>query len=175
MPYAISLKADNESASPLLDLWDEVSRFEDAPSMRALGYPPHVTLAVYDTIALGVLSAALDSVAEGAAALRLTFDRLDHFEDPLVLRAAPCRNGALHRFHEAVHEAIGQALSHPHYRPGMWIPHCTLGQRIAPDMADAARAFARRPMREFEVVFDRVDCASFYPVKVVRERILVHC
>jgi hypothetical protein len=31
-------------------LWDQVAAFEDEPSVRALGYRPHFTLAIYDSL-----------------------------------------------------------------------------------------------------------------------------
>ena len=49
MAIAINIRADNGSASQVERLWDQVAAFEDEPSMRALGYRPHFTFAIYDT------------------------------------------------------------------------------------------------------------------------------
>jgi hypothetical protein len=50
MPFAINIKAAGVTRSGIEALWAEFSQFEDAPSMVALNYPPHITLAVYEDI-----------------------------------------------------------------------------------------------------------------------------
>jgi hypothetical protein len=47
MQYGICLKSCNITASEILKLWDEASLFEAKSSMQELGYPPHLTLAVF--------------------------------------------------------------------------------------------------------------------------------
>ncbi|WP_245303115.1 hypothetical protein [Rhizobium esperanzae] len=62
MPYGISLKCLNDTASPVFKLWDEAAAFEETASMRALNYPPHITLAVYQEIAVDRLAEAAERV-----------------------------------------------------------------------------------------------------------------
>ncbi len=59
MPVAISVSATNDTARRIHALWEEASRFESRPSMAALAYPPHITLAVYDHLDHDCLRAAL--------------------------------------------------------------------------------------------------------------------
>ena len=47
MPYGITLKSCNATAGEILRLWEEASIFEPIGSMQELGYPPHITLAVF--------------------------------------------------------------------------------------------------------------------------------
>jgi hypothetical protein len=49
MGFSLNLKIAGASAPAVTALWDSVSAFEDKPSMRELGYPPHLTFAIYDT------------------------------------------------------------------------------------------------------------------------------
>jgi hypothetical protein len=49
MPFALNLKSVDATADAIMSLWDQVSAFEDFPSMRALAYPPHITFAIYDS------------------------------------------------------------------------------------------------------------------------------
>jgi 2'-5' RNA ligase len=173
MAFAISLKAPSDTAGPIRALWEEVARLEDHPSMATLGYPPHVTLAIYDDIPPDRLRAVLRDVFAGAPALRLTFTRLRIFDDPLVLWAEPSLSAALAAAHARVHARIDPPLCHPHYRPGTWVPHCTLGTGIPARHRGEAEAFAARPMPAFAVVFDVADCVSFPPVAVLDEQPLV--
>lgn len=170
MAYAISLKAVNDTADPIRALWQEVARLESHPSMEALGYPPHVTLAVYDDIPPIRASDVLREAFAGRPALRLTFTRLRFFDDPLVLWAESSPSADLTSAHARVHACIDPQLCHPHYRPGAWVPHCTLGTQILLKYREEALALAARPIPSFEVVFDVVDWVSFAPVVVIAEQ-----
>jgi 2'-5' RNA ligase len=170
MAFAISLKAVNDPAGPIRALWQEVARFESRPSMAALGYPPHLTLAVYDNVPPVEASDVLREAFAGRSALRLTFTRMRFFADPLVLWAEPSPSADLTSAHARVHACIDPRLCHPHYRPGAWVPHCTLGTQILLKYRAEAVAFAARPIPIFEVVFNVADCVSFAPVVVMAEQ-----
>jgi 2'-5' RNA ligase len=174
MSFAISLKAANATADPIRTLWDQVPLFEEALSMVALNYPPHNTLAIYDDVAPDLLKATLRRSFTGAPALRLTFTRLRFFDsDPLVLWADPSPSPASAEAHAAVHACIDPAQCHPHYRPGAWIPHCTLGTHIKAEHRADAIALTARSIEPFEVLFDVVDCLCFPPVAVLEEHVLL--
>lgn len=170
MPFAISLKADNDSARQIHALWDRVAQFEDRPSMRELDYPPHVTLAIYDDLDVGEAAAALAGAVRTEEAVAMTFQNIGVFTGPpLVLYAVPEPNLALARIHQKIHEAILPSRCRLHYRPGSWVPHCTLGMRISRRFKAQALAFARTPVAPATVVFDAADCVAFHPVKVFKE------
>src|SRR5262245_15991774 len=98
MALAINIRADNASASEVERLWDQVAAFEDAPSMRALGYRPHFTFAIYDSLDIGEesLREARLPAANGEAQLRIEFRRIRWFlGPPLVLWAEPAAAEAL--------------------------------------------------------------------------------
>jgi 2'-5' RNA ligase len=170
MAIAISIKAANDTAAAIEALWQQAACFEDAPSMRALSYPPHITLAIYDDIEPERVASALEAVFLGKSALRITFGELRHFEGtPLVLWAAPSVCVALDQAHAVLHRLVDPALCRPHYRPDVWVPHCTLAAQVKSERRDEALAFVSRPIAPFEVVFDMADCVSFPPVAVLRE------
>jgi hypothetical protein len=50
MAFGIGITAPGETGWRLREYWSKFGRFERAPSMVALDHPPHVTLAVYDSI-----------------------------------------------------------------------------------------------------------------------------
>lgn len=109
--------------------------------------------------------------ATGQAQLQIKFGRIRWFEGlPPVLWAEPAADPALARMHASISAAIDPAHCRPHYRPGAWRPHCTLGMRIADHRRDDAIAFARSFDRNFKVVFDVMDCVAFPPVRIVAER-----
>nr|WP_249157142.1 2'-5' RNA ligase family protein [Bradyrhizobium diazoefficiens] len=170
---AINIRADNESAGEIERLWDQVAVFEAEPSMRALRYRPHFTFAIYDEPAVdekAVWDIMLAAVA-GETQLPIAFNQIRWFEgSPLVLWAEPEADETLARIHRAISAAIDPAHCRPHYRPGAWTPHCSLGTAIADERRDDAIAFARAFDRRFQALFDVVDCVAFPPVRIIAER-----
>lgn len=173
MPLAICIAANDRTGSAITSLWDDVARLEQRPSMRDLAYPPHVTLAVYDGLDEALLRSTLERAFSGCSPLRLTFEAVRSFEgDPLVLWAAPARSAELGALHAVIHGLIGADRCHRHYRPGVWIPHCTLGTQIRAECREAALALVERTIVPFEVVFDRADAVAFAPVTILRRQVL---
>jgi 2'-5' RNA ligase superfamily len=173
MTLAINIRSDHASAGEVERLWDEVAAFEDEPSMRALGYRPHLTFVIYDSPGIDEQAAcdAMQRAAINQTQLRILFRRISWFEgSPLVLWAEPAADQALARMHASISAAIDPAHCRPHYRPGAWTPHCTLGMRIADHRRNDAIAFARSFEASIEVLFDVIDCVAFPPVRVVAER-----
>src|SRR5262245_50220843 len=131
MPFAISRAASEATEAPLKELWSEFSDFEEAPSMLALNYPPHVTLAHYESISEGQLRDVLHDELSMLLPFRLTFAKLAFFARPqLVFWAAPEASEPLSRAHAAIHQRIAPTLCHAHYRPRIWTPHCTLATNV---------------------------------------------
>ena len=172
MPFALCIKSRDATANAIASLWDRVGVFEDFPSMRALNYPPHITFAIYGSAAASeqLAIATLERVATGRTAIELTFDRIRSFDGPpLILWADPEPKNGLRDIHDQIHCAIDPALCHPHYRPGCWVPHCTLGTRIARERNPDALAFANAFRGGLRVFFDTVDCVRLEPLNVVAE------
>jgi 2'-5' RNA ligase len=135
--------------------------------MARLGYPPHVTLAIYDVDAVreAEVRAALDQANQNLLAITLTFDAIRTFDgSPMVLWASPRPNTILLDVHGAIHSVIDPVHCRPHYRPGAWVPHCTLATSVRNDRRDAALSFATAFRKEMEVTFDALDCIRFPPL-----------
>jgi 2'-5' RNA ligase len=167
MGIAISLRSDHPSADSLHALWRDVERFEEEQSMALLGYPPHVTLAIYDGDAVreAEVRAALDQASRNLRAITLTFDAIRTFDgSPMVLWASPRPNMNLLDVHWAIHSVIDPVHCRPYYRPGVWVPHSTLATSVGNDRREAAHSFATAFRKEMEVTFDALDCIRFPPL-----------
>ena len=170
MAFAITIRAPGEAGAPLRAYWKRFARFEALPSMAALSYPPHVTLAVYEHIREDRLREALYRAFGGQGAISLRFCRLARFEEPnLVFWAAPDPCEPLLLAHAAIHRAIDPALCEAHYRPENWVPHCTLATHVTGADKAGALALADEPIDAFEVRFGWADCVEFYPVRIIDE------
>ena len=168
MGRGICLSTGHPTAQQIYALWDRVAQFEDAASMKATRYVPHITFAAYDDVPEQRLADVARQMVSGLGALRITFTSIQYFDnDPMVLWAAPAVTPELENLHNRVHAQIDPSKSHPHYRPGNWTAHCTLGIAIAPPCRADALAFAAQPIAPFDVVFDRIDWISFPPVQVL--------
>ncbi len=144
--------------------------------MATLDYRPHITLAVYDKLDAGRADRVIDAVSSRLREPpRVRFAGIRHFDgEPLVLWAAPDPHPALDDAHGLVHAMIDPSSCRPHYRPGAWVPHCTLAMRIPHQRRAGALAFAGRPIEPFTVAFDRLDCLRFPPVTILRTVSLRH-
>ncbi|HYP37144.1 MAG TPA: 2'-5' RNA ligase family protein [Stellaceae bacterium] len=170
MAFGIGITAPGETGWRLREYWSKFSRFERAPSMVALDHPPHVTLAVYDSIPERQLSEVLRSVFGVHPPLRLRFNKLAFFEMPeLVFWAAPEQSEQLLHAHSAIHELIDPWLCRSHYQPGVWVPHCTLATQVTAGNKEEAIALAAGTIEPFEVLFDKAECVEFYPIRTIDE------
>ena len=165
MPVAITLGADDAGAAALEKLRNAVAAFETAPSMATLGYAPHLTLGLYQDG--DDLKAVLPRLAAGNARIVLRFAALRWFDGPpLTIWAAPAESDALDALHRRLHSKVAAVRCDPHYRPGAWVPHATLGNQIATDREPEARAFAASWGGPVDVTFDRLEIVSFPPVRI---------
>jgi 2'-5' RNA ligase len=169
MPYGISLKCLNETASHVSKLWEEAAAFEQTPSMKGLNYPAHITLAVLQDDP-GGLDGLLADVFGSQGRLSIGFSGISYFRnEALVLWARPVPNDTLIRLHAALHRKIGPAKCHEYYRPDKWVPHCTLAVRVCETALEAAIKWADEKQLQFSVDFDAADFVKFPPVEILRE------
>ncbi|MBT0669258.1 2'-5' RNA ligase family protein [Novosphingobium profundi] len=140
--------------------------------MRALGYPPHITLAKYDAIDSDLLARTVAELA-GIPRLRMTFDRLASFDaGSLILWASPAPHPGLAELHARLHAQIDPLACRPAYRPGRWTPHCTLALRIAPRHREEAARLLASEFAAFALDFDILDCVTSPPIAVLAEHAL---
>ena len=175
MAYAINLRCDNNTAEQLEHLWDRCSQLEEAPSMRAMGNPPHLTFAVYDELDQHILDAGFESALDSLTAMTIRFGSIGYFQAPhaLILWAAPDLPPQISKAHTNIHATIDESLCRRNYRMGVWVPHCSLATTVPRSRMSDVLALVTAPFDPVEVVFDVMDYASFPPVEVIREVRLV--
>ena len=170
MPRAISIKATGSDNAPFIQLWDTLAMLEAKPSMAALNYPPHITIAIYEDLGVDEVTSAMDQTFAYQRSLRLRFSELDCFQIPgFVVWARPDENENLMDLHQRLNTVIDPSRCHDHYRPGNWLPHCTLATNIAAARKDKALALIATPIEPFDVAFDIADCVEFPPVRVLHQ------
>jgi 2'-5' RNA ligase len=174
MAFAININTSGRTGACIRDYWAKFGCLEPVPSMAALDYPPHVTLAIYDVISAAELRDALRVAFGGCQRIRLRFHKLAYFDQPqLVFWAAPEPSEPLLCAHAAIHRLIDPSLCREHYRPGAWVPHCTLATGVSAHNRQEAIALAEEKIEPCDVVFDKADCVEFMPVRIMEEYALM--
>ena len=142
MVAAIELFLDVDATRRIRTLWQALEA-EGVPTLATLleqKHRPHVSLAVARTLPPADVVSALDGLRV-AVPLELGLDFVGQFVGRVLwLGVTPTAELLAH--HAAVQERLSAAGVEPWdlYRPGRWVPHCTVSMRVPnPLMAVAIR------------------------------------
>lgn len=135
MALAVCLLFDRRSERALRALWDRIEE-SGVPSLRSHTHRrhlPHVSYVVlrrWDQEAVAAALAGLD----GGTPLELTFDGIGVFRRGRTWLAAGVSTDFVARQQRVVAAVTGAGAElHKHYRPGVWLPHCSLAPRARLD------------------------------------------
>ncbi|WP_310376272.1 2'-5' RNA ligase family protein [Catenuloplanes atrovinosus] len=132
MVAAIELYLDVDATRRIKTLWRSLEA-EGVPTMAGLlgnRHRPHVSLAAAHRLDPRAVEAALDGLRVGAG-LTLSMDFSGQFVGRVLwLGITPTEELLAH--HRTVHERLAAAGVEvwDHYRPGRWVPHCTISMRV---------------------------------------------
>lgn len=131
MALAVCLLFDPRSELTIRRLWQ---RLEDVGVSTLLSHThglhaPHLSYAVLRSFDLRAVRDALQQLP-GGRPITLHFDAIGMFRRSRTW-LVPAVTSDLARRQERVVEAVEStgADLHQHYRPGVWVPHCTLAPR----------------------------------------------
>ncbi|KWX25615.1 2'-5' RNA ligase [Mycolicibacterium wolinskyi] len=131
MALAVCLLFDRRSERAIRALWDRVEQQGVASlcSHTHGRHVPHVSYAVLRRWDLAAVSDALAGIRAGAP-VQLSFDGVGLFRRGRVWLVAGVSADFVARQERVVDAvtATGAEL-HKHYRPGVWLPHCSLAPR----------------------------------------------
>ena len=140
MVAALELYLDTDATRRIRVLWEALES-EGVQSLRSLlgrRHRPHVSLAVAPRLDPDRVAQALAGTVV-AAPLRLSFQHAGQFVGR-VLWLGPTPTAELLAHQAVVYGRLtgaGIAISE-HYRPGHWVPHCTLSMRVPNTLMAAA-------------------------------------
>jgi 2'-5' RNA ligase len=171
MPWAVTARLDPAGAARVSGMWDALAALEYS-TLPDLGYVPHITLAVLDDDASG-LAEAVRHVTAAWRVMPVSFAGIGVFPGPpAAVWLAPVPDGTLLAAQRVLCAALPGALLHPHYRPGAWVPHVTLGEDLTAEQAGGAVSCLMQGWQPLATVLDRVDLVRFRPVSVTWHRAL---
>jgi 2'-5' RNA ligase len=165
MPYAVELALDPTSADAIRRAWREL---DDAAItwMARSGARPHVTLGIWDVLDHGGAESELTRFTAETAPVRLTLASVGLFPGVAVF-LAPTVTAELLDLHADFHRRFGHlgGRASEHYRPGAWVPHCSLATDLEPDQFGISLAIAGRLPLPLECRLIEVGIVEFRPVK----------
>jgi hypothetical protein len=139
---ALELYLDTDATRRLRALWRALEA-EGIPTLASLlneRHRPHVSIAAARRLAPDAVAAALDDLDVGRG-LTLELDFVGQFVGRVLWLGVTATEELL-AHHRAVHGRLSAAGVEvwEHYRPGRWVPHCTVSLRVPnPLMAPAIR------------------------------------
>lgn len=130
MVAALECYLDGEATRRIRALWGALA----AAGIPSQQYRPHVSLVAAEALDPHAVEAALAGLP-AAPPPPLTFDYVGQFVGR-VLWLGPAPTSELLAHHATVHARLEAAEidSDPYYRPGRWVPHCTLSMRVPSPM-----------------------------------------
>jgi hypothetical protein len=130
MPVAVQLYFDAATDAAVRVVWRRLAEEQIAPYLHTSANRPHLTMALYEQLAVEDSDAALAGLAREVAPVPLMFGHLGVFPaaTDAVLFCAPISTPALRAIHEQVHARVDGFAQTPdeRYAPGNWIPHGSL-------------------------------------------------
>ncbi len=142
MVAALEMYLDPVASKRIRTLWDAMEE-AGIPSLRELTHrrhQPHVSLVGAPALDPDAVAAALDGITVPLP-LTLHMNFVGTFVGR-VLWLGPAVTSELLAHHRTVYEALsaGGVEVDPLYRPGEWVPHCTVSMRVPlKQMTDALR------------------------------------
>ncbi|RLQ94277.1 2'-5' RNA ligase family protein [Falsibacillus albus] len=139
--YWIIMLFDENTEGQIKSLWNELSnekisfygeKFQDAR--------PHITLGSYKNLNKMEFIKDLEIFYDRKPRMNVTFNTVGSFLNYGTLFLQPTVTSELLQFHRLHHEGFIKYSDHanPLYLPGKWIPHCTLANKLEPDILSKA-------------------------------------
>jgi 2'-5' RNA ligase len=131
--FAVVLYFDDFTEHRVRQAWAALDAY-GVPSAGATyeeSYRPHITLAILNTPYPEQAVARLRLPLANVSGLPVSMTSLGFFltnKAPAYLAVAPTT--ALLQLHDSVHSALGAMDTWAYYRPGNWMPHCTLAMDV---------------------------------------------
>lgn len=153
MPFAVELYFDAPLSEAVTDLEARIDATGPGPSLRGLGFTPHISLLTCADTAEDDARHVIRSVAHTWAPVPISLEAVGAFPpEGATVFLAPAASAPLVSLHATVWSRIRAAARDPSplYAPGRWVPHCTVAQGVPPSSRArvlAVTAAAGLPLR----------------------------
>ena len=173
MPFAITLRLDDEAAGIVDGLRARLTDADLILDATEPTYPPHVTIAIAAERPEAARLCALHKRLIPSAPIRVAIVGISLFAGtPVYCWLVPTPGAALLAANRAALDVLVGLTIDPHYGDSGWQPHVTLA--VLSDSATAARAVAivHPHLRPIGASLDRLELVSFPPSRIVWTELL---
>jgi len=173
MPYAIEFYLDNNSSKKISKVIKELEL--NNVNIEG-GTHPHITVAIYNTLPISSMINELLEFISSISLLNITFSSFGVFpgEKTHVIFLAPVVTREMIETHEKFYEKFKhyEDMSWDMYKPGKWVPHCTLGFDVNDKMLHQSMDIIKKIQFPFECIIDKFGIIKFNPNEKVFESTL---
>lgn len=157
--FAIETFFDEASETRVRAVWQRIAAAGLPSTLLAHGHTPHVSLAVaedLDPLAFAPVLAAF-AASEPALSIRLASAATFATAEGVLFLGVVATRVLLER-HERFHSRFERAArgAWPYYRPGHWVPHCTLTTGLTPKQLGAALELCAEGVLPLDVTLSSV-------------------
>lgn len=170
MTYAFCLTLDTASEAAVRAMWQHLAAEGICDHMVTLGYPPHLSLAVLDEEPPREIVLAAYEALNGAPALRIRLGGVRKFAGTSIAWLAVEGEAGLSEMQSRLVAHLPLEQVHPHYRPGLWMPHVTLQMKGDVERGMALVAASWPESRDARLV--GFDLVQLPPLNVLDRRAL---
>ena len=172
MPYALELGFDDHAAAVVRRVWHDLEDVGIVYMARS-GARPHVSVGIWDSLDRGAAEAELTRFAAEVTPLPITLASVGFFPQVAIF-LAPTVTSELLELQAGLHRRFGRVGAAPweHYRPGAWVPHCTLATDFTAEQFTRALEIARRVALPIACRLVEIAIVEFRPVKQLVSRAL---
>jgi 2'-5' RNA ligase len=170
MGYAVELNLSRDGAARVVKVWESLASEAISSVMLDVGARPHISLAVFEDLDPEVLRVDLRRFAELTRPLSVELASVGTFptgEGVVFLAPVVTQEllAAHSRFHRFLQDRGVDCVEY--YRPGKWVPHCTVAMDVAPDKMGAALEICVHSEAFGAVELDEVSLIEFRPAREI--------
>jgi len=169
--YRVLLRVNSAGAEPIEAIWRQMASLGINDSMVKKSMFAHFSLAIYPDECPSELFSLLPGIAQQLQPIEIVLSKIDTFPGPegVLFLASEANDNLLaasNLFHRETKNIL-EAWDH-YYRPGNWVPHCTIANPISPQ--EITEAIATIPALSAEFSPISVTCAAlelveFFPIR----------
>ena len=161
MAFAIEFFLDEASVDRVREVWTQMTAEGFVVAMEGR---PHITLGIWDEIDIEKSQTWLRDYATTVKPFEVRFASVGYFANDLtVVFLAPVVTAHLLDlqvgFQNEFRGQVGEAWSN--FRPGWWVPHCTLAQGIERESFSEAMTLSREIELPFDAVLESIGIVEF--------------
>jgi 2'-5' RNA ligase len=168
--YAIELTFDQRTEERVVALWNAVAAAGISSYMPEVSAFPHISLSVYDLLDCDKLRSSLAKFAARTPPLDLRLSTVGTFpgSEGVVFIGPVVTPKLLNLHHELDALIAGLGFeAWDYYRPTQWIPHCTVGIHLEPDLVCECIQLCRGADVFGEASIVGISVVSFPPVREI--------